>query len=116
MGFWLWSYLFDREERDRYRRQQEYRSPSHLLAPSSTGGAIPCPLCYKGHNGSYGKVVCPVDESPRMYQPVEKVPAEPIDGPESGSERPKGGFRRLNGSQKAREVVFNGPAAILGGS
>src|SRR5215211_6115172 len=63
------------------------------------GGAIPCPLCYKGRNGSYGKVVCPVDESPRMYQTIEKVPAEPIDGPESGSERPKGGFRRLNGSQ-----------------
>jgi hypothetical protein len=28
----------------------------------------------------------------------------------------KGGFRRLNGSQKGRERVFNVPAAILGSS
>jgi hypothetical protein len=26
------------------------------------------------------------------WNTVEKVPAEPIDGPESGSERPKGDF------------------------
>jgi hypothetical protein len=92
-GFWLQSYPFDREERDR-------PSPPAVisLAVSFTrsflymGVATPCPLCHKGNNGSYGKVVCPVDESPRMYQPVEKVPAEPIDGPESGSERPERGI------------------------
>src|SRR5215213_4749947 len=48
MGFWLWSSLFDREERDRYRRQQEYRSPSHLLAPSSTGRCDPLPPMLQG--------------------------------------------------------------------